>query len=335
MTAQDLINVTLGDVGVLSPGEAVSSDDYAYCLSKLNLLIAGFSAQALPIPTITRNAIALTGAASYTLAGAARPVKIKAASVLTTVAVDMPLLVADAAMWSAYQDKGGTADFGELLYYEHGFPLGKLHIAPLATGTLQLLSQKPAGSGLIDVRETLVLTGAASYTIGAGGAFNVERPLKIQAASILKASSVTKPVRLVSAEEWVAYPKKGVAGLFAEVGYYDAAYPDGTLWLGPKPTAGGTLELFNYIPLAALATLATVIALPPGYERMLANALGVEVAGAFGKPITQAMVGLAEDAKLSILGLNKAVLGAPMGVEPQPQVVAAPPQPQEQPPPGR
>jgi len=332
MTGQDLINVTLGDIGVLSPGEAVSADDYAFCLSKLNLLIAGFSAQALPIPTITRKTVALTGAASYTLAAADRPLKIKAAAVLTTVAVDMPLLVADAEMWASYQDKGGTADFGELLFYEHGYPLGKIYIAPLvATGTLQLLSQKPAGSGLIDVRDTLALTGAASYTIGAGGVFAVERPLKIQSAAILKASSVTKPVRLVAAEEWAAYPKKGVAGLFAEVGYYDAAYPDGVIWLGPKPVTGGTLEIFGYIPLTTIATLATALAFPPGYERMLATALAPEIAGAFGKPVTKEMVGLSEDAKLSVLGLNKSVLGAPMGVEPQPQMVAAPPPPQAEP----
>src|SRR5574340_453551 len=101
MTAQDLINLMLSDICVLAPGEAVSSDDLNYCLSKLNALIAGFSAQALPIPSITRKTIPLTGAASYTLAGVERPLKIKAAAVLSTAVVDLPLHIATPDEWAA------------------------------------------------------------------------------------------------------------------------------------------------------------------------------------------------------------------------------------------
>ncbi len=325
MTAQALIDAALLSINAVAPGESPSATERDDGLVALNHIVASWNAQALPIYQITRSTVALTGAASYPLNGASRPMKIKAAAVVASTAVSIPLLIATPDQWAAYVDKAGTADYGEILFYEDGYPLGKIHLAPKSNGTLELISEKVIGSGLMKIRETLNLTGAASYTMGVGGVFATERPARVLAASIAAGSSIARPVRLISAEEWAAYPKRGVAGNFAEVAFYDNAYPNATLWLGPKPVAGGSLELFSYMKLAGFATLATVIDLPDGYERALRLTLAIELAPEYGRRVPPELVANANDAKLSIFGLNASILGHPNG--PPPAAPPAPPAP--------
>jgi len=226
VTAQGLIDLTLGDINVLAPGEAVSADDYAFCLAKLNLLIAGLSAQALPIYYITRDLLTLT----------------------PTVSV---------------------------------------------------------------------------YTIGAGMTWNTARPVKIKAAASVYGGR-SEPVEIVTAEDWARIDDKSLAGNWVKRLFWDGGYPYGACWVWPIPAVAGAMQLDSYKELTTLATLATTDVLPPGYERLLVNSLAVEVAGAFGKSITEAMVGLATDAKTSVFGLNQAIHGHPAG--PQAGAGAAPPQ---------
>lgn len=218
MTAQGLIDLTLGDIGVLAPGEAVSADDSAFCLAKLNALIASLSAQALPIYQITRR-----------------------------------------------------------------------------VGTLT--------------------PGSYIYTIGAGMLWNFARPVKIKSAVSWWAGH-EEPITIVQAEDWAKIPDKSTTANWPKVLYYNNGYPTGLVYLWPIPIVAGTIPMDVYDELGTLATLGTVIALPPGYERMLATMLAVEISGAFGKPVTEVMVGLATDAKTSVFGLNQAILGHPSGQQP-------------------
>jgi hypothetical protein len=320
VTAQELINSSLRAIGVIASGETPSVDESADALVALNDLIESWTAQALPIFQITRSTVALTGAENYTLV--TRPVKIKAATVTSTTTQDVPLQITDAAGWSGFQDKAGTADFAKVLWYEHGHPLGQLHLAPKSNGTLNLISEKPIGAGVMEVRETLSLTGAASYTVGVGGTLATERPVRVVGASIAAGSTMARDCRIVSAEEWASFPLRGAGGTFAEVLYCDGAYPSSTIRLGPKPASGGTLELYTYEALSTFSSPSESVTLPPGYERALRLALAVELGPEFGVPLTKALLDLATDAKMSIQGLNAAVLGVPGGVNPAPPAPA-------------
>jgi hypothetical protein len=97
-------------------------------------------------------------------------------------------------------------------------------------------------------------------------------------------------------------------GLFAEALYCDYAYPNAAISLSPRPT-GGTLEVSSYTPLTQFASLATTIALPDGYERALTYALALELAPEYGRPIDQAVMGVAGESKQAITALNALVLG--------------------------
>jgi hypothetical protein len=139
----------------------------------------------------------------------------------------------------------------------------------------------------------VTLTGATSYNL-------VTRALLIKSAAVVNAGLQT-PYEVVDAKVWAA-------GDANRVLWYDGGYPTGAIRLRPSPTSG-TLEMYSYHPLTALATLATAIALPPGYVRALRYGLALDLAPEYGRPLDQGLVNLANDAKLSIQGLNQVVLG--------------------------
>lgn len=151
-------------------------------------------------------------------------------------------------------------------------------------------------------RRTFTLTGAALYTIGSGGTINVTRPLRIKSA-LVSANGIETDFEVVSAEVW-AQAKQNRA-LF-----YDGAYPLGTIRLRPAPS-GGTLELYNYEPISSLASLATAIDLPPGYERALVYALAMDLAPEYGRQIPPEVAAVAQEAMGAIASLNKQVLAEP------------------------
>lgn len=196
MTAQALINLALQTIGVISSGESPSNEESNDGLTALNSLIASWSAQLGPIPTISQVEVPLTGAASYNLA---------------------------------------------------------------------------------------------------------TRALKVESAAVVN-DGLTTPYAVVKKDIWAA-------GDLNRVLWYDGGYPTGAIRLRPSPSAG-TLELYNYVELTALATLATSVAFPPGYDRALRYGLAVDLAPEFGRPLDQGLIGLANDAKMSIQGLNQAVLGS-------------------------
>src|SRR5205085_8249294 len=88
--------------------------------------------------------------------------------------------------------------------------------------------------------------------------------------------------------------------------YLDNAYPLATASLWPKPTSSSTsLELVSLKEISAFAALTDTVSFPPGYERALRFALALDLAPEYGRPITPELIGLAAQAKQSIVSLNK------------------------------
>ncbi|MEN6537790.1 MAG: hypothetical protein ABFD89_29330 [Bryobacteraceae bacterium] len=142
-------------------------------------------------------------------------------------------------------------------------------------------------------RVELALTGAASYNL-------VTRALLIKAVAVVN-DGLQTPYEVVDATVWAAGDRNRVL-------WYDGGYPTGVIRLRPSPSAG-SLEMYSYHALTPLATLATVIALPPGYQRGLRFGLVADLAPEYGRVLDDALIGLANDAKLAIQGLNRALLG--------------------------
>jgi hypothetical protein len=160
--------------------------------------------------------------------------------------------------------------------------------------------------------ETLTLTGAASYTIGAGGALNTTRPVKIESAYV-RLSDNDYHAKLASAEAWYRLAAKTTTGSVAEWLYYEPSYPLGTLYLYPQPTTG-VLHLVTRVPLAAYAA-SDSLALPPGYQDAITYHLALRLAPEYSRPVTPELAALARAAKDNIKSVNFRVPVMATGLE--------------------
>lgn len=172
-------------------------------------------------------------------------------------------------------------------------------------------------------RDVLPLTGAASYTIGAGGTIPTARPVKIKSAQVAS-GGVTFPVQVVTSEIWTRVKDQTRTGKFADELYYDGGYPLGTIALWPNPPTGSSLELYSLKPLTAFGSLTETVNLPPGYEHALRFALAQALAPEYGAVLSPELQTGAAEAKTAIATLNTQVLGPPLPASGPAPVAASP-----------
>lgn len=161
-----------------------------------------------------------------------------------------------------------------------------------------------------------------SYTVGPAGNFALTpRPHKIEECFI-RVSDDDIPVRIVESDEWFAIPDKTATAEYPDVAYYEPSLTTGTLLVYPVPTAINGLHIVTWTVISSLATLATSIAMPPGYERALAFNLAIEwAAPEFGHPASKEVVKIAQDSMAAIKRANHRSI---MNYSPMGQVFATP-----------
>jgi hypothetical protein len=133
------------------------------------------------------------------------------------------------------------------------------------------------------VQENFALSiGNNSRTIGTGGNFSTTRPVKIVDGCFVRIGDEDYPVAVI--EDRVLYdriPNKSQSGRPTAL-WYDPAYPLGTIYFNRAPDAADSLYIRSWKRLQTLASLVTAIALPPGYEDLIVDGLGIKDAPGYG-----------------------------------------------------
>jgi hypothetical protein len=162
-------------------------------------------------------------------------------------------------------------------------------------------------------------TGAASYTIGAGGDFNVTRPTDIKAAFVRLANGtipVDYPVDVIrSREDYDLITAKSIQSLPNCV-YYDASYPLGTLMFYPVPNAQYELHVSVLDALPQFDAPAAAINLPPEYMAAIRYNLAVYLAPSYQLEPSPSLQRLAANAKRIVKRMNTQIpsMTMPSGV---------------------
>jgi len=140
---------------------------------------------------------------------------------------------------------------------------------------------------LSDVSKAMVV-GDSSYTIVASGDFNTARPVIVKSA-YMTIDGTDYPVQVCTDSEWFAIQDKTTTSDLVEKVWYNPTITSstGTLNVWPVPSAANTLHLVLWTPITAIASAATTITLPNGWERALAYNLAIEIAPEFGASIPQ------------------------------------------------
>jgi hypothetical protein len=152
--------------------------------------------------------------------------------------------------------------------------------------------------------EQFTLTpGVATYTIGAGGDFNVTRPIRI-GASFTRVNGSDFPLVQWGLEEYNGVSVKNIGGIPEQFVYLNE-YPLGQIILYPVPATASTLFLNTDRVLTFPVTLATTLAFPPGYERALRYTLANNLAPEYGVIPPPAVASIATSSKADIKRANK------------------------------
>lgn len=125
--------------------------------------------------------------------------------------------------------------------------------------------------------------GLNPHTLGVGGTFNATRPLRVDRASLVLASSANAelPLRLVSDEEWRLTQGKTTTGTPVNL-WIETLYPTVNLWLNPVPVNADSLVLYTWMQLGGFGSTNLSVDLPPGYARALRYNLAMELAPEYG-----------------------------------------------------
>lgn len=148
-----------------------------------------------------------------------------------------------------------------------------------------------------------LVAGTNNYTIGSAGTFNTVRPLKIEHAYTRETNNTDCPLRIVDQAYWDRISSKTTQGR-PEVILYDPQTTLGKVYLYPTPETGYTLYLDSWKPITQIATSASTITLPPGYERALKYNLAIELAPEYGVSVSDEVAVIAKESKAEIINVN-------------------------------
>lgn len=139
-------------------------------------------------------------------------------------------------------------------------------------------------------RQTFTLTANdGTYTMGPGGDFNVDRPVRIDSAGVVLTANTDDPeypVEVVDINGWRKITHKAQTSDYPSCLYPDYATPLITINLAPVPTVANDLVLYTWAQLQTFDSESTVISGPPGYVDAYAYQLALRMAPEWGVPIT-------------------------------------------------
>lgn len=171
---------------------------------------------------------------------------------------------------------------------------------------LQSASTQRLASAYYIVEEELTLTTARTYTMGTGGDLNTTRPTRIEDSCFIRYAGIDTPLELLNFEGYAAIVDKTPQSNIPQYLFPDYQYPLVRLsfWTIPS-TASAVAHIFSWKQLQQFSALTTVLALPPGYEEMIAYNMAVRWAcPEFGQPVPPEVGAFAVQSKQSIKRIN-------------------------------
>lgn len=145
----------------------------------------------------------------------------------------------------------------------------------------------------------------ASRTIGSGGNFNTDRPIRLDDGSFLRVSGNDYPLKIITDQDYAGISQKTASSDVPWGLYGDRAYPLMNLYLVSVPSATVELHLASWKLLQSFTGLTTAIALPPGYTRMVRFNLALELAGEYGVEPPSEVRRIAAKSRAILLNTNE------------------------------
>lgn len=159
------------------------------------------------------------------------------------------------------------------------------------------------------------------YTLGAGGDWDIPRPMNIQRATLSYGGSLTLqmdgtytldttptvldiPMESLTDAQWASIPVKTQQSTYPIKFYNNGNYPSNTVTVWPSPTTDQPITLWLWQPLADYDSLDLPLVFPKGYERAITYNLAIEIASEYGSDVPDSVMAIATQSKGFIKRLN-------------------------------
>jgi len=148
-----------------------------------------------------------------------------------------------------------------------------------------------------------LISSQQSYTIGAGGNFDVARPNDIEKATYLL-GDIEYPVEIITSLQWAEICNKAQTSTIPCKLFYNPASPLGIINIWPKPEATGTLKLYTTKPIEKFTSVNAIVDLPPGYEDLIVYGGAERIGSEYGKELTPSQMNILSKARAGISRKN-------------------------------
>jgi hypothetical protein len=154
--------------------------------------------------------------------------------------------------------------------------------------------------------------GKQAYTIGVDplgivtADFQVSRPIRLSRVNVLLTTGsnpVYRKVRILTPAQWGARQYRRVESIPFEM-YPDYADPISTWQFYPYPDQAYQIEVWSWQQVGPIATLATALAIPPGYYEYYLYSLALRLASPYQKEISATTMALYQQARADVMSLN-------------------------------
>lgn len=173
---------------------------------------------------------------------------------------------------------------------------------------LNAMVDSMANEGLLIYAPTLdaitLSSGTAAYTVGPSGTTVTTRPVEVLDSSYIVYGGISYPLEIVTIQDYNDIPLKTSAGSVPDVLYVLAGMPNITVTAYPVPGASMTLNLWSNKVIQSFASLTDVVSLPPGYARMLAYNLAIDIAPEYDVEPTPTVMRIAASSRRSLKRTN-------------------------------
>ena len=165
----------------------------------------------------------------------------------------------------------------------------------------------------ITISEFPLVPGQQTYTLGAGGNFNIPRPARIERMSIVNLNNPAQPLELplemLNEQGWQELiPVKLIQSSLPQRVYDDQAFPLRNLNFWCIPNVAVNTRIYYWTAISTFPDLTTDVTFPPAYLKAIRYNLAVDLAPEFGRSVPPEVAAQAVQTKAIVKNLNAPTL---------------------------
>ncbi len=156
----------------------------------------------------------------------------------------------------------------------------------------------------INELEFPLVANQSTYTIGSGGDFDTQRPVKIEYAYVVDGAGVKHRLSNLDYQSFHEIETENITASYPDCMWYNPKAPLGEISFYPTPTNTYTVHFDVYFGFAPYALGSDTLVVPQGYERLLTFQLATELCSHRGKQIPPAVYKVYKEVDSNIEAIN-------------------------------